>query len=103
MSMSITERAAHLSQYANLAYTSNAPGLDGSAPIMVSPPSDNGFYAAAYRDAATGKIVVAFRGTEPLDVHDVFGADAALAPVRAIQSGEPLPVVANDDAGRLAA
>lgn len=47
----------------------------GGPPILTSV-SDHGFYAAAYRDGATGKIVVAFRGTDGLN--DV-GADAALA------------------------
>jgi len=78
MNLTITKRAAHLSQYADLAYTTNATGLDGLEPILSSPPSNSGFYAAAYRDSTTGKIVVAFRGTEPLDFNDTFGADVAL-------------------------
>ena len=78
MAMTITERSAHLAQYAEAAYHDNVP-VFGADPITTYSKPEVGFYAAAYRDAATGKIVVAFRGTEPLDVHDVFGADAALA------------------------
>ncbi len=38
-----------------------------------------GFYARAYQNLATGEVVLAFRGTEPSDPHDVLGADVAIA------------------------
>ncbi len=40
---------------------------------------ENGFYARAYQNLATGEVVLAFRGTEPSDPHDVLGADVAIA------------------------
>lgn len=76
MTLSITERAARLSQYADVAYADSTIDL-GQPEYSVSKP-DTGFYAAAYRDDVTGKLVVTFRGTEPLDIHDTLGADAAL-------------------------
>lgn len=76
MAMTITERSAYLAQYADVAYFDNAP-IFGSDPIYTVSKPENGFYAAAYRDSATGKIVVAFRGTD--GATDVFGADVALA------------------------
>ena len=81
MNMSITERAAHLAKYSDLAYEYKAPNIynDPTKPntlIDFAEDPDTGFYAAAYQDPTTGKVIVAFRGTDQLG--DVSGANAAL-------------------------
>ena len=74
MSLTLTERNAYLSQFAAGIYN---PTAFGKTPLISSLPSSSGFYAAAYQDDITGKIIVVFRGLEPTDGGD-WAAGTAL-------------------------
>ena len=70
-------------EYAKLTlevYRGTAPqGWENLGVKLPPTAGDSGFYAAAYRNMATGEIVIAFRGTElPDDLGDLT-ADAAVA------------------------
>lgn len=74
--MGLTSRNAQLGQLSEAIYQ-GAIDVAGYTFLKASPPNDSGMFAAAYREKATGKIVVVFRGTTPGDLGDDL-ADIAL-------------------------